>query len=577
MLRLRLTLKGGIELKYTVETIRKISYEIGEGYRGKIANLGGVVISTAYALVKIQQSSSINVESFDSFLDGINESETISSILSRNLEGLWENVVGNIGKYDTEILKAVVLYDNTFLEMSTPTSINKLANRILNITEQDSVLDICSGYASFPAHAYLEGKTINEYTGIEINYNANDIAVLRASLLGKKYTFILNNALTYQFSKSIDKIFSNYPFGLKGSDLDNSRRELQNYYDMNGSVTRCSSDWLFNAIIVRNLSHTGKAVAIMSNGAAYNKPDLYMRQFFAENGYIEAVINLPPALFVEFSIPTTMIIFSHNNSFIRLINAENIFSKESRRLNTLSDENIQTILGCLDRGGVNTVDLTPADMREHDYNLMASHYLEKPIVENGVCFDSVIKSITRGAQVKPEILESFKAVMPTHFRYVNLSNISNGSIEIEDGQQFITELPKALERFVIPNDAIVLSKMASPTFRSAVVNTGNDFTMVATGNLYIIEIDESKANPYYIQAFFDSELGEATLNYSSGGTMVKTISAEAVKNLIIPLPSLEEQNRIALKYQAALDEYTILKRKLQRVLNKKRTLLDSRE
>ena len=145
-------------------------------------------------------------------------------------------------------------------------------------------------------------------------------------------------------------------------------------------------------------------------------------------------------------------------------------------------------------------------MREHDYNLMASHYLEKPEVENGVGFGSVIKSITRGAQVKPEILESYKAVMPTNFRYITLSNISNGSIDIEDGQQFITELPKALEKFVIPDKAIVLSKMASPTFRSTVIKTEDKLSMIATGNLYIIEIDESKADPFYIQAFYRSYL-----------------------------------------------------------------------
>lgn len=565
-------------MKYTVETIREISWEISKEYCGKIENVGAAIISTAYALVRIQQSPSIDTETINSFLNGINENENVSSILSRNLEDLWKNVVGFIGKYDTDILKAVVLYDNTFFVTSTPASINKLADSILDINEQNSVLDICSGYASFPAYAHLEGRIINDYTGIEINYNSNDIAILRASILGQKYTFILNNALTYQYTKSFDKIFSNYPFCIKGSDLDDCRRELQNHFNMNSTaMTRCSSDWLFNGIIVRNLSGTGKAVAIMANGAVFNKPDLYMRQFFAENGYIEAVINLPPALFVDTAISTTMIIFSHNNSSIRLINAEKFFSKQGRGQNTLSDEDIQKILDRIHNGGANTIDLSPEDMREHDYNLMASHYLEKPAVENGVSFGSFIKSITRGAQVKPEILESYKAVMPTNFRYVTLSNISNGSIDIEDGQQFITELPKALDKFVIPDNAIVLSKMASPTFRSTVINTEDKLSMIATGNLYIIEIDETKADPYYIQAFFDSKLGEATLNYASGGTMVKTISVEAVKNLLIPLPPLEEQNRIALKYKAALDEYTILKRKIQRVLDKKRTLLDSEE
>ena len=44
---------------------------------------------------------------------------------------------------------------------------------------------------------------------------------------------------------------------------------------------------------------------------------------------------------------------------------------------------------------------------------------------------------------------------------------------------------------------------------------------------------------------------------------------------MIPLPSLDEQKAIAQKYQAALDKYTVLKRKMKKVLERKRTLLDS--
>ena len=47
-------------MKYTVETIREISWEIGKEYRGKIENVGTAIISTAYALVRIQQSSRHN-------------------------------------------------------------------------------------------------------------------------------------------------------------------------------------------------------------------------------------------------------------------------------------------------------------------------------------------------------------------------------------------------------------------------------------------------------------------------------------------------------------------------------------
>ena len=206
---------------------------------------------------------------------------------------------------------------------------------------------------------------------------------------------------------------------------------------------------------------------------------------------------------------------------------------------------------------------------------MASHYLDKPVVENGVCFGELIKSITRGVQVKPALLESYKSIMPSNYRFITLANVVNGSIDIEEGQQYLTELTKTLEKYVIPENSIVLSKMASPTFRSAVVNSDRDYSIIATGNLYIIEIDESKADPYYIQAFFDSKAGEAALNYGAGGSAVMTISAEAVKGIMIPLPSLEKQKKIGQKYQAALDEYTVLKRKMKKLLERKRTLLDN--
>lgn len=562
-------------MKSTVDMIRDISYELSEAYRGKIAYNGGAVISTAYALSIIGKTPTVSTDSLETFIKSSNVSPDVSEVLSRNLNGLWETVLSFIGRFDADVLKEVVLYDNSFFEMSTPVSLANLASSILEIKEHDKVLDICSGSATFPIYA-LQDTKVSEYTGVEINFNSNDVAILRGALLGDNYSFVINNALTYKYPESYDKIFSNYPFGLRGSDLDECRHELQDYFGLDSSyISRCSSDWLFNAIIIRSLKETGKAVAIMTNGAAFNKPDMYMRQYFAENGYIEAVINLPPALFIETAIPTTMIVFSHNNATIRLVNAENRFSKESRRLNTLSEDNIRFILDCLKNDGDNTIDVSPADMREHDYNLMASHYLEKPVVENGVCFGAVIKNIARGSQVKPELLESIKSVMPSNYRFISLANVSNGSIDIEEGQQYITELPKALEKFVIPDNSIVLSKMASPTFRSAVVNSDSNHSVVATGNLYIIEIDESKADPYYIQAFFDSIAGEAALSYASGGTAVKTISVEAVKNIMIPLPTLEEQKVIAQKYQAALDEYAVLKRKMKKVLEIKRTLLSS--
>lgn len=557
--------------------IERVAYEICDAYRGKIAYSGSAVIATAFVLTKKQENPLVSVTTIEDFLKDTQIEVEIADIIYRNLNGLWDDVVSLIDKYDTETLIELVMNYNGFFHMSTPLSIINLTSEILDINENDNILEICSGTATFPVNA-LQNKKIKSYTGIDINYNSNDVAILRASLLGNNYRFILDNALTYNYTSKYDKIFSNYPFAIKGNDLDECRRSIKEHFNLNDlTVSRCSSDWVFNASIIRSLETTGKAVVIMTNGATFNIPDIGMRQFFIENGFIETVINLPSKLFSDSPIPVTMLILSYNNSSVRLINAEGIFSKADRKTNTLTEENIRTILSYISDGGENAIVLSPEEMRDHDYNLMAAHYLEKPLVENGVLFSDVIKSITRGAQTKPEVLESHKSIIPTNYRYIALSNIANGLIDIEEGRQYITDIPKSLHKFVIPNNSIVLSKMASPTFRSAVVNTSNEQSIVATGNLFIIEVDEKLANPYYIQAFFDSELGEATLNHASGGMTVKTLSADAIKNIKLPLPPLDKQNEIAVKYQAALDECVILQRKLNRVLIKKRMLLDGEE
>ena len=56
----------------------------------------------------------------------------------------------------------------------------------------------------------------------------------------------------------------------------------------------------------------------------------------------------------------------------------------------------------------------------------------------------------------------------------------------------------------------------------------------------IIELDESRANPYYIKAFFDSEQGIAALKSITVGATIPNIGVDKLKNVMIPLPSMEK-------------------------------------
>ena len=58
------------------------------------------------------------------------------------------------------------------------------------------------------------------------------------------------------------------------------------------------------------------------------------------------------------------------------------------------------------------------------------------------------------------------------------------------------------------------------------------------------------------------------------GTTIPSIGVDKLKNLIVPLPALEEQNQIATKYLAVLDEISVLKMKLENALSRLNHVFD---
>ena len=112
------------------------------------------------------------------------------------------------------------------------------------------------------------------------------------------------------------------------------------------------------------------------------------------------------------------------------------------------------------------------------------------------------------------------------------------------------------------------NKTGTTDFKSAVVQVEESTEILATGNMFILEIDETKANPYYVQALFDSELGRALFKSIYVGSVIPTIPLEKLRKLEISLPSPEEQNIIGGKYKEELGRIADLKEKLSTSIKK---------
>ncbi len=542
-----------------VDQYYKARFMLFDHFHSKVKDEVLAIEATLIVVLKMQKNQEISRDSLLTFLNDADFNQDATEVISSTLTDHWSFVLSFVDKFNNEPLED--LFDECF-EIKPRAGFYQLVSELLHIEKNDHILEFFCGYASFPVCINRKKISFNEYTGIEPEYNSKDISILKTSSLNGSYNFIVDNPIDYHYSEKYDKIISNYPLDLSGQPSNKIREDIQNKFHLESSVvSKCSYDWVRVAEAVYYLKDTGRAVVIVNNVSAYNKPDYYMRKFFLENGYIEKVINLPASLYTEKNISATLLILSHNNNTsVRLVNAQNSDLKDYKE-----------IIEMLHNSNDYSYDITPQKMYDHDYNLLASHYLEQPEIENGVPLETLIKSIKRGSQLNVRSLVTPDNAVNTYT--ISLSNISNGLIEFVKDQECITVPDDYLKNHIISKNHMVISKMAAPTFKTAIYNNENDKPVMASGNLFVIEFDENKVNPYYVQAYFDSEAGEAAIQYAAGGTTSKSISMDAIKKVIIPLTSLEKQNQIADEYQKALSEYTVLKNEIQMVIDRKRNLL----
>ena len=516
----------------------------------------------AYILYRASKDNIKDLDSIELFESSCDVDSSIKMELDYYCHDIWP-VLDRLKIYgfDEDNLLAYLLFNNdledSLREASTPRGILKLAAKILDVQENESVLELCSGKGNFFVELALLRENI-KYTGIELSMANNFMANIRASVLERDISLFLSDAMTYKAENKADKLFANYPFLINVSDMENIVKDMEMLLD---NIKRASSDWIFNLKLVEQMKSGGKAVAVMTNGTTWNSTDKKIREYFVENGLIEATVLLPAKLFPGTSIATTLVIFSHGNNSIKMIDAGKNFTKEGRR-NILSDTDISDIMELLQKNSNNSITININEIAENDYIINASRYLEKaPEIKDGVELASIVKSITRGAQVKASYLDENRAGEPTPYRYIMISNISDGDISFTNNQ-YLKDIQANVKKFCIRNNSIVLTKTGSPDFKSAVVQVAEGMEILATGNMFIIEIDETKANPYYLQALFDSELGRALFKSIYVGSVIPTISLEKLRKLEIPLPSLEEQNIIGEKYKEELERMADLKEKL---------------
>lgn len=559
---------------------KQISYEIATCVREEIARAPHSPIIAAYLLYKISFFNAPHTVSFDAVCFGeVTNDNDITEMARRCLdEKKWFELLKLSFKYSSEDFArtTLLLIDEylSFDDSPTPDSIINLAKKLLDTNNGEKVADICCGTGSYLFAESFDKQNV-ELLGYEISEKNRAFAEMKADILNKNIVFECSNVFDLpNFSHNrFDKIFSNYPFGLHPKNLASGVKYFENLTkEYPGLSKATSSDWIFSSLICDLLKDNGKAVGIMTNGSTWNSIDKPMREHFVEKGMIECVISLPTKMFNFTNIATTLVVFSHGNKKIRMVDASDI-CQQGRRQNEFNDDDINKILFLLSHDDKCSREFSFDELRNNDYALSLSRYHKVEIdFENATVFEDVIKTITRGAQCTANQLDEIATDEKTNMQYLMLANIKNGVIDEE--LPHLSAIDPKLEKYCLKEGDLILSKNGYP-YKVAVASVKENQKILANGNLYIIELDESKANPYYIKAFLESDSGTAVLKSITVGATIPNIGVDKLKKINIPLPSIEEQNKIAQKYLDIFAEIESLKAQLDEATARLQSVFNS--
>lgn len=505
------------------------------------------------------------------------QDETTRTYLKGYIEANWDMIV-ELSETDSDTLAAIALffetdgYSSRFIGgISTPDGISKLAIRLLDIQDDDTVLDVCSGVNSFLLETALTTNA-EKLIGIDLNTDMYLIAQIRNAVSGISIENIQGNALAKDYaSLKANKVFSNFPFGMRFQTLKKeilSNKQLFRYFsDAKNSL---SGDWVFSTAAMLNQANPGKTVVIMANAAIWNQMDVEIRKIFVTSGLVEAVISLPGQLLPGTALAVTMMVFSHGNESVKMIDASDFYTK-GRRKNTLEDSDIERILEAYNQPSEKSKDIAIEALEQQDYILNPQRYLDvaDDKWDKYLQLGDICKSVNRGAVIRSAELNKIASKTPTDFQYLMLQDIKNGQISTE--LPYITELDEKMDKYCIRNGNLIISKI-SP-FKIAMVHVDGNKKILANGNLYFLDIDADKINPEYLMLYLQSERGMVELNLYSKGSVMQTISMQELKKVRVPDIPFEEQNRIVSEYQDLTDELVIISKQEEIVKEKMAHLL----
>ena len=439
------------------------------------------------------------------------------------------------------------------------------------------VFDACSGRGNFlfNAIAYSLKKrfVFKDLIGTDINYQNVQISNMLLKCIGylkglKNNQFVsVSNSMTDKFNFPITHAYVFPPLGLKFAMKERyNKSKLFKDIEFTG---RNTAEWIFidNILAQNNGSASSRTIAVVSPRTLFSEDDKEFRNKLIESGRLEGIIELPSGAVNFTGIKLVMLIFSHDNKEIKILDATEFVNKNKKQFrNEMDVERIYDAYMASNCHKYNVKELI------NQRNLLPSNIRIGEIeIANGVELGEMAEVFT-GSQYTLRNFEDMFSKETTGYRILTSSDIDNGLVDWKKLQSIKYEDTKFDKFAVKKGDVVVTSK--SSKVKTVVVDIEPKEKILVTGGMIIVRPDINKLNPTYLKMFLDSNLGQTSLKQIQKGTTIITINSKDLKNILVPMVSIAEQNKKAENFNLKLTTIMSYKREIEKL---ERSLFDAFE
>jgi type I restriction enzyme M protein len=467
-----------------------------ESYRTIIQNL-------------IDSLSKIDDHSFKRICDKLSEIDR--EFLTENFPEIFDNVVYRISQSQGR-------YAGEFIQ---PVEITRFICALAELPEKASVFNPFAGLASFGVY-FDQGQ---DYLGQELNLKTWILGALRILAYKRPGTsnYVCDDSILHwpAPSKKFDLIVANPPFGMR---LGNQYREVE-------PELRTIEQFLLEKG-VQSLKPEGKLIALLPQGILFRgMHEQRLREYLVDRDLIDTIISLPGGLLLNTGIPLVIIVLSKAKKMpgkVRFVDAKRYVKVKGPREKVLNDYALNSIiLGTIQGPDVISI-VDNEQIQVNNYNLSVPRYFQKEI--DGVKLGNIL-----------EFVSGQRRNLPESGKLIRIRDLKDDKLDfkLDLSNVEVTEL-KRPDIHLISESCLLLSirwrtlKPTSFEFKGE--------PLARTQDILSFKVNESKVdNTYLINELHSDYVQEQLESYRLGASVMPFLRKDDLLEVVIKLPSLEEQ------------------------------------